>query len=135
MMKDLLKKKMQHVINLHVHVGKNLSEDEESKKTSDLAPMVEDKEGSPYEEAHESLGEAKAEGDYNSQVSHPMKQMVQSSQQPVMSPGDHEDSDRISILEHMGADGTQKNPRSLRGKAMHAAGQEMNKLKAKKKKS
>jgi hypothetical protein len=117
MMKDLLKKKMQHVINLHVHVGKNLQEDDESKKTSDMAPMVEDK------------------GDYNSKPSHPMEEMVQSHAQPVMSPSDHEDDDRISVLENIGADASHKNPKSLRGKAMYAAGQEMNRLKAKKKKS
>lgn len=109
---------MQHVINLHVHVGKNLQEDDESKKTSDMAPDVEDK-----------------GGDYNSQASHPMQEMVQSAAQPVMSPSDHENDDRISILENIGADASHKNPKSLRGKAMYAAGQEMNRLKAKKKKS
>lgn len=119
-MKDLLKKKMQHVINLHVHIGgKNLKEDEDVMKTSDLAPMVEDKgkpiEGSPQEEMSEPMHEAMAEGD-----------------NPVMSPEQH-DNQRVQLLQNIGADASQKNPRSLRGKAMHAAGQEMNKLKMKKK--
>ncbi len=114
MMKDLLKKKMQHVINLHVHVGGNMKEDSESKKTSDMAPMVEDK----------SVG-----GAPESEMSLPMKESQMSSQMPVMSPEEH---DRMQMLENIGADSDHKNNKSLRGKAMYAAGQELAKLKAKK---
>ncbi len=128
MMKDILKKKLQHVINIHIHTGKSGKEDEESKKTSDLAPMVEDHgkmgaEGSPQEEMGESYGEKTAEGDI------PQNQMVMANHQgPQATADDH----RMNMLEDMGAYSGNKNPKGLRGKAMHAAGQELDKLKAKK---
>ncbi len=115
-MKDILKKKMQHVINLHIHVGKNMKEDEESKKTSDMAPMVEDKsiDGAPQNE-----------------MSQPMQESMMEDGQPLMSP-EEQDGARIKMLHNIGADPDHKNPKSLRGKAMYAAGQEMEKLKSKK---
>ncbi len=120
MMKDLLKKKMQHVINLHIHVGKNLQEDDQSKKTSDLAPEVEDKE-SPAEEAAETPAQEAAE--------------MKSGQEMPMQHGPQANADahRMNILEDMGAYAQNSQPKGLRGKAMHAAGQELDKLKAKKK--
>ncbi len=120
MMKDLLKKKQQHVINLHVHIGGNLKEDEESKKTSDLAPMVEDK--SPKEEAGESYGEKLAEGD-----------LAQNAVPMHAGPQADADLHRMNLLDDMGAYSGNKNPKGLRGKAMHAAGLELDKLKEKKK--
>lgn len=126
MMKDLLKKKMQHVINLHIHVGgKNLKEDDESKKTTDLAPDVEDKDGkqgSKLEESHESYGEKLAEGD-----------IAQNAMPMHSGPQAMADDHRMNVLEDMGAYSGAKNPKGLRARAMHAAGQELDKLKAKKK--
>ncbi len=122
MMKDLLKKKMQHVINLHIHVGGKGKEDTESQKTSDLAPVVEDKEGSPAEEAGESYGEKLAEGDI-AQNAVPMHHGPQAMA----------DEHRMNILDDMGAYAGNQKPKGLRGKAMHAAGLELDKLKAKKK--
>lgn len=107
---------MQHVINLHIHVGKNLQEDDESKKTSDMAPMVEDK---------------SIDGNKMDEMSHPMQQSIMESDQPLMSP-EEQDNSRIKMLHNIGADPDHKNPKSLRGKAMYAAGQEMEKLKSKK---
>lgn len=125
MMKDLLKKKMQHVINLHIHVG-GKKEDDEIKKTTDLAPEVEDKQGkqgSQLEESTESYGEKLAEGDID-----------QSAVPSHMGQQGAHDMERMNILESMGAyDHAAKNPKGLRAKAMHAAGQELSKLKAKKK--
>ena len=128
MMKDLLKKKMQHVINLHVHIGKDAGQQKEDMKDTDMAPIVQDKsmkgpaEGSPEEEAHESYGEKLAEGD-----------IAQNSMPSHNGPQSNHDDDRMNILENIGAYTGSTPPKGLRAKAMHAAGQELDKLKAKKK--
>ena len=120
MMKDLLKKKMQHVINLHVHVGDKSNDDKEKQKESDLAPDVDDK-PSPTLDHNQAFGPALSGGE-----------VMQNAVPMHSGPQADDDVQRMQILQDMGAHTGSKNLKGVRAKAMHAAGQELDKLKAKK---
>lgn len=125
MMKQALKNKMAKHFDLVISVrpGGESEEDEQSK--SDLAPPVKDK--GMGNEPNPLVGE-----DMKAIPEHGPLDNSQFEEGDASEDQEPSDDDDIAMLETMGADPALKESRSLRGRAMMAAGQKLKGLKEKK---